>query len=56
MKYKVVLGDDGAGNANNYASFTFYTYNQAYQCALAWVEPNMRRAWLWDGESWTAYQ
>lgn len=57
MKFKVVLYNQfGAGNDDIAGNFTFYTYNQAYNCATQWsaLSDNFR-AYMWDGTEWRSY-
>ena len=55
MKYKVVLYLTGT-DPTPQCSYTFYTYNSAYQCCVSWLEVMgaSGRSYLFDGGNWTA--
>jgi hypothetical protein len=56
MKYKLILGQNATGTADDYwASFTFYTKSQAEIAAQTWIETANKQAWLFDGSGWTIY-
>ena len=58
MRYKLILiqNTSGGGNPDGMTAVSFYTRNQAVECAQSWVQENAACfARLWDGSSWTLY-
>lgn len=57
MKYKVILyNTGGASDVDESNGFTFYTFNNAHDCAQAWANIGaVYRASLWDGSTWRIY-
>jgi hypothetical protein len=59
MKYKVLVQIDNTGGSNPdaLASFSFYTFNAAHECATAWAALfSSTLAFMWDGTTWRMYQ
>lgn len=58
MKYKVILYNNrGTSDVDRYGSFTFYTYNQAYNACIEWrnIDVATYAAYLWNGANWEVY-